>query len=72
VAGAPVVVRWSGRGIEGEKSLPSTDTDGRTSSSWRDADAAPGEIVNVLATALEGEVYGLALLQYAYGFPPNP
>ena len=72
VSGAPVVVRWSGRGIEGEKSLPSTDTDGRTSSSWHDAEAAPGEIVNVLATALEGEVYGLALLQYAYGFPPLP
>ena len=72
VAGAPVVLRWIGRGSEGEKALPATDADGRTSSSWHNVDAAPGEIINVLATAFEGEAYGLALLQFAVGFPPVP
>jgi hypothetical protein len=72
VSGSPVVVQWLMHGRQREESLPATDRDGRTSSSWRDRDASPGEIVNVLATAREGEASGVALLQYAYGFPPAP
>lgn len=72
VAGASVVVQWLAGEREREKALPATDEDGRSSSTWRDADAAPGEIVNVLTTARQGSDYGVALLQYAYGFPLVP
>jgi hypothetical protein len=72
VAGASVVVRWVAGEREREKALPLTDEDGRTSSSWRDADTFPGEIINVLASARHEAAYGLAMLQYAYGYPSIP
>lgn len=72
VEGVPVVLEWIGRRSERKKTLVATDEDGRTSWSWRDSDASPGEIVNVLAGAKQGEAHGAALLQYAYGFPSNP
>jgi hypothetical protein len=72
LTGSPVVIQWTAGGMEREKLLPSTDEGGWTSSSWRDDGAAPGEIINLIVSSREGEAYGVALLQYAYGFPPGP
>lgn len=56
---------------EGESTvtLESTDKNGRSSGSWRDEQASPGEIVNLQVTAAKDDDSGSVLLQYAYRYP---